>query len=313
MSEFITRLTNDVVFKIVFGSKGSEAPLRALLNALLDRGPGERIEQVKIISPGLDRDHLDDKHVILDVRARDQRRGAYNIEVQVASERYFQKRATFYLSKLHSRQLRKGEQYGQIAPSVGICLLDHIRFPERENLHSTYLLRERQHGDVLTGDLQLHFIELPKFAKRDVNDLCTPAEHWLHLLRFSHEYRRGGVPLPEKLMAEDGVAMAYDKMKRAQSREDVRGWVEMREKGHHDFVSGLAGAREDGVLEGLQRGREQGLQEGRQQGLEQGMDLGSVGARRETARRLLSEGLDVALVARSTQFSEAEVEALRNE
>ncbi|NDD31012.1 MAG: hypothetical protein EB084_22385 [Proteobacteria bacterium] len=106
--------------------------------------------------------------------------------------------------------------------------------------------------------------------------------------------------------------MAYDKMKRAQSREDVRGWVEMREKGHHDFVSGLAGAREDGVLEGLQRGREQGLQEGRQQGLEQGMDLGSVGARRETARRLLAEGLDVALVARSTQFSEAEVEALRN-
>ncbi|NDD31488.1 MAG: hypothetical protein EB084_24820, partial [Proteobacteria bacterium] len=116
-------------------------------------------------------------------------------------------------------------------------------------------------------------------------------------------------------------AMAYDKMKRAQSREDVRGWVEMREKGHHDFVSGMAGAREDGVLEGLERGREQGLEEGRQQGfeqglergLEQGWDLGSVGARRETARRLLAEGLDVALVARSTQFSEAEVEALRNE
>ena len=74
---FIATLTNDVVFKFVFGSKGSEEPLRALLNALLERGPDERIQQVEIINPGLGRDHLDDKAVVLDVRARDEKRGLY--------------------------------------------------------------------------------------------------------------------------------------------------------------------------------------------------------------------------------------------
>ncbi|NDD29119.1 MAG: Rpn family recombination-promoting nuclease/putative transposase [Proteobacteria bacterium] len=107
--QLITRLTHDVVFKFVFGSKGSEEPLRALLNALLERRPGERIEQVEIMNPGLGGAHLDDKHIILDVRARDERRGAYNIEVQVASERHFEKRATYYLTKIHAEQLHDGE------------------------------------------------------------------------------------------------------------------------------------------------------------------------------------------------------------
>ena len=72
---FIAKLTNDVVFKFVFGSRGSEEPLRALL----ERGPDERIQQVEIINPGLGRDHLDDKAVVLDVRARDEKRGVQSL------------------------------------------------------------------------------------------------------------------------------------------------------------------------------------------------------------------------------------------
>ncbi|NDD29118.1 MAG: Rpn family recombination-promoting nuclease/putative transposase [Proteobacteria bacterium] len=167
-----------------------------------------------------------------------------------------------------------------------------MRFPTRKSLHSVYLLRERDHGDVLTDDLQIHFFELPKFKKHDVRELATPADHWLHMLRFAQEYIRGGMRLPEKLSTEEGVAMAFDKMQRAQSDEEVRAWMFSREKFTRDVATSLANAREDG----LQQGRQQGSLEGR----------------RETARRLLAEGFEVAVVARSTQLTAAEVEALRS-
>ena len=230
------------------------------------------------------------------------------MRVQVASERHFEKRATFYVTKTHTQQIADGEEYAMIAPTVSIWLVDHVRFPERDNLHSTYLLREREHGDVLTEDLQIHFIELPKFGKHEVNELGTPVEKWLHMLRFAQEYARGRGRLPEKLRAEEGVAMAFDKMQHAQSDEEVRSWVESREKFRRDVATRLANAREDGVEEG----RQLGVEEGRQLGVEEGRPLGNLDGRRETALRMLAKGYDPAEVARMTDLTEAEVKTLHN-
>lgn len=163
---------------------------------------------------------------------------------------------------------------------MSVWLLDHVRFPQRASLHSNYLLGEREHGDVLTEDLQIHFIELLKFAKQDVNELYTQVDKWLHMIRFAEEYARGGGPLPEKLRTEEGVAMAFAKMQRAQSDEEVRVWTESREKFRLNVAARLANAHEEG--------------------------------RRETARRMLAKGYDVTEIAQLTDLTEAEVEALRN-
>jgi len=64
-------LLNDIIFKIVFGSASSVPVLRALLNALLGLQGSARIAELEILNPALDKEHLLDKGVVLDVKARD--------------------------------------------------------------------------------------------------------------------------------------------------------------------------------------------------------------------------------------------------
>jgi len=44
-------LTNDLLFKIIFGSKGNEKLLALLLNALLSLKGSQQIEELEILNP----------------------------------------------------------------------------------------------------------------------------------------------------------------------------------------------------------------------------------------------------------------------
>lgn len=143
-------LLNDVIFKVVFGSEKSTPVLRALLNALLGLAGDERIASLEILNPSLDREHLLDKGVILDVRARDHRGRLYNIEVQVAAEPAYTQRAVYYLARLFGGQLEPEEPYSRISKTIGISLCDFVLFRDLQDLHSTYRLHDRAHGRELT-------------------------------------------------------------------------------------------------------------------------------------------------------------------
>lgn len=80
-------LLNDIIFKIVFGTEASRPVLRALLNALLGLTGDERISELTILNPWIDKEYLVDKDAILDVKAKDAAGRLYNIEVQLASRR----------------------------------------------------------------------------------------------------------------------------------------------------------------------------------------------------------------------------------
>src|SRR5262245_32054393 len=101
-------LLNDVIFKVVFGTQRNEAVLRALLNALLGLTGTARIESLQILNPYSGSEHLGDRGVILDVKARDGTGRLYNVEVQVAEEPDYIKRSLYYLARLFSEQLGKG-------------------------------------------------------------------------------------------------------------------------------------------------------------------------------------------------------------
>jgi len=100
-------MTNDVIFKIVFGSQKNERVLRALLNALLDLSGPDRIDGVEILNPYIDKEHMADRGVILDIKARDQADRLYNIEVQVAADPDYVKRSLYNSSAANYANIRK--------------------------------------------------------------------------------------------------------------------------------------------------------------------------------------------------------------
>jgi len=285
-------LLNDIIFKIVFGSETSRPVLRALLNALLGLSGRERIVDLEILNPALDRDHLLDKGVVLDVKARDGQGRLYNIEVQVSPDRAYIPRAVYYLARLFGGQLEKGEPYANLARTIGISLCDFVVFPDQADLHSTYRMHDRRIDRELTDILELHFIELVKFRRDKPHELRTPFEKWLHVLKFGELYGEGPDLVPQALRQEEGIEMALDSMRRAYASDEVRELVEMRMKARRDEATRLYFARQ----EGLQEGRQEGLQEGRQEGLQEGEHRALVAV----ARRMLETGADWDSIARVT-------------
>ncbi|CAH1568434.1 hypothetical protein THF1C08_1500002 [Vibrio jasicida] len=60
------------------------------------------------------------------------------------------------------------------------------------------------------------------------------------------------------------------------------------------------------------RGREQGLQQGRQEGEKLGRKQGSQETQLAIAKKMLSAGIDIALVAQTTELTEDEISKLIN-
>ncbi|MBI3926659.1 MAG: PD-(D/E)XK nuclease family transposase [Armatimonadetes bacterium] len=288
-------LLNDIIFKIVFGTDVSRPVLRALLNALLGLSGERRIVDLDILNPYLDKEHLLDKGVILDVKARDAQGRLYNIEVQVSAQPAYMERAVYYLARLFSEQLEKGDPYTRIAKTIGISLLDFVLFSDLEDLHSTYRFYDTDHQRELTDILELHFIELAKFRRDKPHELRTPFEKWLHVLKFGELYESGLAPVPEALRQEEGIEMALESMRKACASDEVREMIELRMKAMRDEATRMEAA----VQQGLEQGLEQGLQQGLQQGLEQGRREGRR-ALVETARRMRDAGMSIETILSMT-------------
>jgi predicted transposase/invertase (TIGR01784 family) len=149
-------------------------------------------------------------------------------------KKHYVARSLYYLSRLFSEQLNKGDSFDKLSRTVAISLLNYGLVPHRAELHSVYRFREQSTGDDLSDLLEVHYVELSK----------------LYFLKFSGRYLEGVEPLPAAFIEEEGMEMAFQSMTRAYARDEVRDMIEARRKSEHDEATALKAARDDGKLEG---------------------------------------------------------------
>ena len=265
---------HDIVFKIVFGAQKNSRILRALLNALLSLSGADRITKLTLLPGANDKTYLEEKGVILDVKAQDGQGRFYNIELQLSNKEHYVPRVLYYLTKLFAGQLDSGDQYDKLTKTISISILDFTLFPDLKDLHSTYRLHDAKHQRELSDILEVHFLELTKFRHKPPS-LRTPLERWLYFLKFSELYQSGLEPLPAVLQKEEGIPMALKAVRKAYATDEVRAYIEAVEKARHDEATRLAHARREGE-------REKSL---------------------KIARTLLAEGMDRTKVLAVTELS----------
>ena len=177
----------------------------------------------------------------------------------------------------------------------------------------------------LTDDLEIHFIELPKWHKGDVEKM-NRLEHWLAYLspKTTNEERRRLAmkdPAIQKVMEAEKVFLAdpdcitaYEQhekylrdMAAMKEYDEEVGW----ERGH---AAGLAEGEAKGHAAGLTEGRAAGLAEGEAKGRVAGLAEGRAsGLMEERARLVLKcyrESMNVAAIARLFDLEEAEVQEI---
>jgi predicted transposase/invertase (TIGR01784 family) len=184
----------DYAFKKIFGSEANTPLLRSLLEAVLQPPPDQRIGELEIRNPFNDKDYLDDKLSVLDIKVRDQRGQQYNVEMQMAGSRLYPQRVLYYWAMLHGQQLREGDDYKKLQATISISFLDGVLFPETPDYHLDFrLLSSRYPALTFSPHLAIHLVELPKFRLR-ADELTTPMEQWAFFLNHGSEMDLANLP-----------------------------------------------------------------------------------------------------------------------
>jgi predicted transposase/invertase (TIGR01784 family) len=241
----------DYVFKKLYGSEDTALLLVSLLNAVV--GPTRPVTGVQIVLPQADKAFAEDKLTIGDVKARDQGNRQFQLEMQWQVPWFFPKRVLFYWGRFHPQQLREGEHYITLRPTISICFTKQVLFADVDEYHLNFRLREEKHAVEFSDDLEIHLIELPKFNKTS-DQLASELDRWCYFLRHGADLDPDTLPasldVPEIRRALEVLAMFT-------KDENEREIYELRlkyQRDHDGYIQYLKDAATDAEARGEKKG-----------------------------------------------------------
>jgi predicted transposase/invertase (TIGR01784 family) len=280
---------NDFVFHKIFST--NRTALSGFLQAVLDL-PVEEYQDLKVVTPYLEREYPDDKLGILDLKIYTTNQKVIDVEIQIRSQPSIWKRLLFYNSKMVVEQVKKGEQYQQINRVINIYIADHILIEDSDPYHSRFWFYDENICGHIPESPEIHILELPKAIEPD----DTPLSEWMRFFRAREEEE-----FMDIAQSNPAIAEAWGMIKVLSADERARALAESREKARMDYEDNYNGAYQEGLQEGEQKGRLEGLQEGEQKG------------RLEIALKALRVNMPVETVAQLTGLPLAEVKQLAAE
>ncbi len=239
----------DFAFKRIFGSAESGDILISLLNAILGLKPPYSITEVSILDPYLAPEIEGMKDTYLDVRAKDGQDKEYIIEMQVLNVPGFEKRVLYNACKTYSRQLAIGEGYELLTDVIAISITDFVMFDDLPDLVNGYKFRAAS-GQIYSDDLEMVFVELPKFNKQET-ELTTILDKWCFFLKNAGSLQI----VPQTLTVEPPIAHAFQIANKAGLSEKELDDQERRLIFIQDQRGALTKAARDGLAAGLKAGR----------------------------------------------------------
>ena len=287
-------LTNDYVFKRVFGKKGNENILKDLLEAILDI----KIEKVEVQNPEIPKEAIEDKLSVLDIKAELNKNTIVDIEMQVVDEKNIEERSVVYLSKNTSGQLQTGEQYINLKKSIVINLLNFNHY-KRNSYHHVAKMKfdkskeneyvemgYKEEEEVATEKIEMHFIELPKFKKKNPG-VENKIEQWLWTIIGEEGKiemaRKGNKEVEKAIKVVDEMSM----------NKEERELYEARLKGEFNYNTAIHIAKEEGK--------------------ELGEKLGEKKKQLEIAKKLLSKKMPIEEIIEITGLTEEQMKELEKE
>ena len=283
----------DLTFKRIFGTEKNKNILIHFLNDILGFSKENAIQDVEFLSTILNPEIASDKQSIVDVLCRDSHGNRYIAEMQVARDGGFEKRAQLYAAKAYSRQ---SGNYIDFKKVFFIAIANCTLFPKEVEYISTHNIRDIKTNGHYLKDFQFVFIELPKFAKSNVEQLENMAERWCFFFKYAEE------TTDEDLMkiAEPVIKLAYDEL-------DKFHWNEKDLAAYEERIMDVY--KEENILaHKLDLASEKGRLEGRLEGIQIGEERGEKQAKIAVVKNSLKAGMSINVIAEITGLSVEEIE-----
>ncbi len=280
-------LSNDYVFKRIFGKGGNEKILKSLLEAILKIN----IQKIEIKNPEIPKETIDEKLIILDIKAEINEDTIIDIEMQVGNTAAIDRRLVVYNAKLISGDIKISEEYKDAKDTIVICIVNDSIIKRNSYLNLAMLKYEeteeiryvdmgyKEEERYLTKMCKYYIIELSKFKKKKpkVADLL---EKWLYVI--------GG---DQKMIEEckndnEEIKEAVKQLTEMSADEYERELYEIRERSRLTYNTEINEAKRKGLAEGKNK------------------------EKREIAKKMKEEGLDIKLIQKITNLSKEEIALL---
>jgi predicted transposase/invertase (TIGR01784 family) len=285
----INRLNDRFVKYLLTGPKSKPILVDFINDALLFEDE-DKIVDLEVISSELVPDTKNMKLAVLDVSTKLADGRTIDVELQIVNHHDFHKRAPYYWAMRHVNKLKSGMTFIQIQPTITICLLAFDLLEEEEPYRNSYSIRNDKSGNSLCEDMQIIYLELPKFLQHlGTAHPKTGLEKWL--LYFCNEEGER----MEKAIAEDSVLLMAKDL-------ESSFWADEKEKElYFQRQRLLLDAYSDEhtwevLLEQEKEKAEKALKE----------------RDREVARSLLEKNMGISEIAQISKLSEREINRLRN-
>lgn len=237
-------IRTDFAFKKVFGSEDSKVRLISFLNSIIYRNSDIKVEDLTIVDPynipmlkGMKDSFVDVKAVLSD-------QTKVIIEMQVLPHEGFEKRILYNAAKNYSAQLVKGQQYDLLNPIIALSIVDFDMFPDSDKVITNFKLLEKEEFINYTDDLEMIFVELPKFNK-ELDELSSITDEWIWFLKNA-----GSLEYVPKTISVDVTSALSVANEAGMSEEELE--IQHRK---HDFIRIQNGALSLAKKQGFEQGK----------------------------------------------------------
>ena len=286
---------------------------KGFVAAILGKSP-ETVRRTTVIDTELRKESEDDKLGILDVLVELEDGGRMNMEMQVPYFEYWANRVLFYVSKIYTGQIKKGDDYEKLQKCIHVSILDFIHFPQDQRCYRKITFCDVETGEQYTDLMELHVLELKKLPPEDQNE--EGVIRWMRFL--GGKSRKEFEDMAEK---DEYIREAYEDLKKLSLDEQKRLEYEVRQKAIRDYNSQMKSAERRGEKRGIEigerrgekRGEKRGIEIGERRGEKRGIEIGTQSTLKRLVRANAESGKSLEEIAEFLELDLSEVQRLMEE
>ena len=278
MTEFLMKPKIDFAFKEIMADPTARI---GFLSSVLKLNPTE-IKETYLLNTNLRKLHDDEKQGILDVRILMNNNTEIDIEIQLAELKVWADRSLFYLSKMYTEQIQKGQTYDVFKKCVSISILNFTLFSKEPDFYSCFRIMEENRHTLYTDKMTFYVIELPKLPE-SLKEEPYPVLLWAKFINA--EKKEEFEMLAEK---DSYIHQAYQRLQIISQDKEKRLEYEAREKAIRDHNQLLLEAKQHGI------------------------EIGEYQKTIQIAKKLLSQNTPEEIILFSTGLSTEQLQSLKN-
>lgn len=275
-------LLDDDVFKLVFGRESTKDVMIEFLNQVI---PDRKIVDLEFIDKEMHPAERDAKGVVYDMFCKTDSGARIIVEVQRRKQPFYPERAVYYSTFQIQRQMEAGADAYDFLPVYVVNILD-FKMDKHDvgtDIKTVYRLYEERSRRLLTDRVTFIFIELPRFMKT-IDELDGNVLEGMYFC-FKNMSVLDERP---KVLTHQIFSKIFEVSELYNMDQDTRDKVIHKMTTERDLRNQMAYARQEAIEEGLTE------------------------ARAEVARGMLADGMPVDKIAKYTNLSIEEIEALKS-